>query len=65
MSEEKKEGGCCGTHGSAGPCCGVKKLLIFVVIGVLIFIAGMMFGKSCPLSGGNSGMMCPIPAAQK
>lgn len=63
MSEEKKEGGCCGTQGSAGPCCAGKKIVIFIVIGALIFLAGMLFAKTCPLGGGGSGLMCPISGA--
>ena len=60
MSEEKKEGGCCGTEGSQGPCCSGKKMLIFIVAGALIFIAGMLFAKYCPL--GHGGGMCPMSA---
>ncbi len=62
MSEHKKEEGCCGTQGSQGPCCSGKKMLIFIVAGAVIFLAGMLFAKYCPLSG-KSGMMCPIPSA--
>ncbi len=56
MSEEKKEG-CCGTHGSSGPCCSGKKLLIGLLVGALIFAAGMLFAKTCPLGGAK---MCPM-----
>lgn len=60
MSQEKQEGGCCGTHGSAGPCCAGKKIMVFVIVGALIFLAGMLFAKFCPL-GGGANQMCPIP----
>jgi len=58
MSEEKKEEGCCGTHGSGGGCCAGKKLFCAIVFGILIFVAGMMFAKVCPL-----GKTCPFSAA--
>ena len=64
MSEEKKEG-CCGTHGSSGPCCAGKKLLIGLLAGALIFAAGMWFAKAqCPMGP----RICPVsgvPAGQR
>ena len=55
--EEKKDN-CCST--SSG-CCGVKKMLVGLLIGAFIFAAGMWYAKSschmggakmCPMSGG-------------
>ena len=61
MSEDKKEG-CCGTSGSSsGSCCGGKKLLIGLLVGALIFVAGMLFAKACPLAKS----ICPLSGAQK
>jgi len=59
MSEEKKDG-CCGTKGSSGPCCAGKKLLIGLLAGALIFVAGMLFAK---LNCATMGKMCPFPSA--
>jgi hypothetical protein len=56
MSHEHKEGGCCGSEGSKKSCCGTKKLIVAVVAGALLFMAGMLFAKTqcgskiCPLS---------------
>jgi hypothetical protein len=61
MSEEKKEG-CCGTTPGAGQCCSGKKLLIGLLVGALIFVAGMLFAKTCPLGGAK---MCPISGEAK
>lgn len=58
MSEEKKDE-CCSTHGSG--CCGGKKLIIGILIGIGLFVAGMLFAKSCPLAKGG----CPFTAQQK
>ena len=63
MSVEKKDDGCCGTHGSHGPCCEGKKLLQVLIVGILIFVAGMLFAKVCPLGQKIYPMeqkMCPI-----
>ena len=55
MSEEKKDG-CCGTTHGGSSCCGTKKLLVAVLLGVLIFAAGMWFAKSqCSM-----GKTCPM-----
>ena len=62
MSNEKHEGGCCSTDGSKGSCCGTKKLIGAIVLGLLIFIAGMLFAKSCPLAGGGA-KFCPMSGA--
>jgi hypothetical protein len=56
---------CCSTEGKenkGGGCCGTKKLIVAVLIGVLIFAAGVAFGKKCPMS---SGATCPMPSMQK
>ena len=52
--EEKKDN-CCST--SSG-CCGVKKMLVGLLIGAFIFAAGMWYAKSHCSYG--SGKMCPI-----
>ena len=57
MSEEKKDD-CCGTKGSG--CCGSKKLLCGVLFALVIFIAGMLFVKACPI-----GKTCPFSSAQQ
>lgn len=61
MSEEKKDHqeGCCTPKGSGCGCNGPKQLLFGIVIGALIFAAGMMFAKSNCYKGGM-GKMCPI-----
>ena len=53
--EEKKDS-CCST-GPSG-CCGIKKLLVGLLIGAFIFAAGMWYAKSHCSYG--SGKMCPI-----
>ena len=57
MTEKKKDEGCCGTNGTTGPCCGGKKIIVGILVAALIFVAGMLFAKRCPL--GQSGM-CPM-----
>ncbi len=63
MSEEKKEGECCTPKGAG--CCGPKKMIFMILLGILIFVSGMLFAKTqCPMS---SGAMCPLsgkPMAQ-
>jgi hypothetical protein len=50
MSEDKKEG-CCGGSDKSG-CCGVKKIIVGVVLAALLFTCGYIFGKGgCPFSG--------------
>ncbi len=62
MSEEKKEGDCCGTSGhSSGACCSGKKLVVGLLVGALIFAAGMWFAKACPLAG----KICPMSGAMQ
>ena len=56
MTEKKKDEGCCGTHGSEGPCCAGKKMIIGIVVLGLVFLAGIMFAKYCPLGQG----VCPM-----
>ena len=59
MTEEKKEGSCCSSsHGSK--CCGVKSLIVKLLILGLVFTAGMMFAKNCPLGGKT----CPMSVAK-
>ncbi len=62
MSEEKKEGGCCSTSGSTGCCSGGgKKLFVGLVLGALLFAAGMMFAKmNC---SSNGAKVCPMSGA--
>jgi len=51
--EEKKDS-CCST--SSG-CCGIKKVIVGLLIGAFIFAAGMWYAKShCPMSG----KICPM-----
>ncbi len=57
MTEEKKD------NCSSGSCCAGKKFLAGIVVGILIFVAGMMFAKSCPLGGGAK--FCPMSGTQK
>ncbi len=72
MSEEKKDhqDSCCsgGEGKSAGGCgcgggCGIKKLLVGLIIGAFVFAAGMWYAKAnchkCT-SGGDMGKMCPM-----
>jgi len=58
MSEEKKEE-CCSTSGNSGCCCpGIKKLIVGLVLALLVFTCGYIFGKGqCPFSGQK---MCPL-----
>ena len=53
--EEKKDS-CCST-GSSG-CCGIKKMLVGLLIGAFIFVAGMWYAKSSCHMGGAK--MCPM-----
>ena len=63
MSEEKKEhheDGCCAPKKddccSSASCCKLKNLVVAGLIGGLIFLLGMYFGRSqCSM-----GKMCPI-----
>ncbi|MBF0489220.1 MAG: hypothetical protein HQL15_01200 [Candidatus Omnitrophica bacterium] len=56
MSEEKKEG-CCSTGKSS--CCGIKKIIIGVVLALLIFACGYIFGSGhCPFAGEQK--TCPM-----
>ena len=65
MSEEKKDG-CCGTHGSSGACCAGKKLLVGLLVGALIFAAGIWFAKAqCPMSQKMCPMGGSMPMPQK
>ena len=58
MSEEKKDG-CCGTSGSGGSsCCAGKKFVVGLVVGALLFAAGMWFAKAQCHKG--AGGMCPM-----
>lgn len=64
MSNEKKDGCCDGTAenkstGGCGCCCKVKKLIFAMVALGLVFMAGMMFAKSCPLGQ----KVCPYTGA--
>jgi len=58
MSEEKKEGSCCTSHGGGG--CSCIKLMIGLLIGAFIFAAGMCFGKMQCHPYGN---YCPFSSA--
>ncbi len=55
-SNEKKEGSCCKSGSS---CCGCKKFLIGILVGVLIAVIGHCFvcgkGSLC-----GKSKMCPI-----
>ena len=42
MTEDKKEG-CCGTD--KGGCCGIKKIIVGIVLALLLFTCGYIFGK--------------------
>ncbi len=55
---------CCGTEekGKGGGCCGTKKLIVTIAVGVLVFLAGMWFAKAnCDMSGKT----CPMSGMQK
>ncbi len=60
---------CCSTEGKdkGQGCCGTKKLIVAVLIGVLIFAAGVAFGKKCPAASKDcsmaAGKMCPMGGA--
>jgi hypothetical protein len=62
MTEEKKEGSCCSSHGSG--CCKGVKLIVALLLGGFIFLSGMWFAKahchSCHMGGG----FCPFSAPQ-
>lgn len=66
MSDDKKEG-CCGGNSTeksksgCGCCCGVKKLIVTLLVLGVVFAAGMWFAKACPLSKG----MCPMSGMPK
>ncbi len=56
MSEEKKSE-CCST-GSSG-CCGVKKIIVALVLALVVFTCGYIMGKgACPFAGGQK--TCPM-----
>ncbi len=51
MTEQKKDENCCSG------CTGVKKLIVGLILGVLIFVAGYYFAKGqCPFSQ----RFCPL-----
>ncbi len=59
MSEEKKDGSC-STKGCG--CCSGSKLLVGLLVGALVFAAGMWFAKANCLSGkkGLCHMSSPV-----
>lgn len=59
MTEEKKEGSCCSSHGNR--CCKGTKLLVLLLIGAFIFASGMWFAKAHCGMGHN---FCPFSAPQ-
>ena len=59
--EEKKDS-CCSTPSG---CCGMKKLIVGLLIGAFIFAAGMWYAKShCPMSGKICPMGGGVPVAK-
>ena len=54
MNQEAKKESCCNDSGHR--CCGVSKCLIKIVLGLLLFGAGFLVGKSgyCPAN------VCPL-----
>lgn len=56
MSEENKDG-CCKPGSS---CWSPKKMILAVLFGAFMFMAGMMFSKTFCGSGG----MCPMSTAR-
>ncbi len=62
MKEEAKKEECCGgeTKKNCGCCCGIKKLVLGVLLVLFIFFCGYVTGKGyCPFSS-CSTKMCPI-----
>jgi hypothetical protein len=58
MEEQKKEE-CCQTTKSGCGCCGAKKFVFGLVLALVIFTCGYIFGKGyCPLSPCHK--VCPI-----
>ena len=62
MTEEKKEGSCCSSHGAS--CCKGVKLIFGLALAAFIFASGMWFAKAhchCHFGGGN---YCPFSTPQ-
>lgn len=56
--EEQKKDDCCHSTNSGCGCCGIKKIFIGLLVALVIFTCGYIFGKgACPFSGQK---VCPL-----
>ena len=62
-SKQESKGDCCQTSASDSGCCGSgKKMIIGILIGVILFLAGYGFAK---LSMCGQSPFCPMKQYQK